>query len=275
MFRLLPKETRAAAIDAKITFNSLIQKNEELKLSQADVFPAASKACTEVWSAETETSAENVVQDRFHEVDSGPVEIKNRSQVISENHSEVESEDQSDAAKLPQKPSLPSQDQKWEALKAKRLKVEQELQDKQAEYTANVVDFKAKQNELTQTESKVTQLQRVKEIKVIHWEKKKQILTLLSSYQENEQKLKGIYAKKKVKMVAMKDQWTEHKKALLEDEEQLRIQIEALKATKTKQTGTVSLRDQITTVEQELKQQDILAKKYAKQIENTPTGQSR
>ena len=35
LFKLLPKETRAAAIDAKIKLNSLIQQNEELKHLEA------------------------------------------------------------------------------------------------------------------------------------------------------------------------------------------------------------------------------------------------
>ena len=34
LFRLLPKETRNAAIEAKIKLNSLIQHNEEMKLTE-------------------------------------------------------------------------------------------------------------------------------------------------------------------------------------------------------------------------------------------------
>ena len=36
LFRLLPKETRAAALDAKIKLCSLIQENEELKVGKDD-----------------------------------------------------------------------------------------------------------------------------------------------------------------------------------------------------------------------------------------------
>ena len=37
LFKLLPKETRAAAIEAKIKLNSLIQQNEELKVQNQEI----------------------------------------------------------------------------------------------------------------------------------------------------------------------------------------------------------------------------------------------
>ena len=37
LFKLLPKETRAAAIEAKIKLSSLIQQNEELKVQNQEI----------------------------------------------------------------------------------------------------------------------------------------------------------------------------------------------------------------------------------------------
>ena len=109
LFKLLPKETRMAAIEAKIKLNSLIEQNESLKLSQISEVSSDKIEDLNIKEDVTDFNAqegqEEVLVSKVE-----PVEVE--QEVIIKDSS---------------KPSVPSQDSKLEALKLKKSEMEKEF----------------------------------------------------------------------------------------------------------------------------------------------------
>ena len=107
--------------------------------------------------------------------------------------------------------------------------VQEELEKLQLDYKKSVKLLKANKLEIKINEEKYQTLILEKEEKSKNLEKRKKIMELMPSGEENLQKLREIIAKKKTKILGIQDQFELHKQSLLEDREKMKKEIEELK----------------------------------------------
>ena len=253
LFKLLPKETRMAAIEAKIKLNSLIEHNENLKLTEI----------SEVTKSEPikELKIQNDVPDNHASDDQAlvskvePVEVE--QEVIIKDSS---------------KPSVPSQDSKLEALKLKKSQMEEELEQIHKEYKMDYKKLKADRLELKNQEENQIALSEELKVKQKEVEKRDKILKLLPSGEENLQKLKEMVSKKKTKLRGLQDQFELHKASIIEDKDKMEGEIRKLKMAQSQNVlnKEMSTKDHIKWTEEELEKQKELGRKLAKQQEKIP-----
>ncbi len=227
LFRLLPRETRAAAIDAKIKINSLIQKNEEQKLENSDVNASNSSISEPVVVEELVESKEEVLVDSESAGVAVPALAEDESDAADAQVEDVDNHNGDVVSKT--KPALPSQDQKLEALRTKKAMLEEELKELQGVYKSERNSLIESKRGMAEDCDKMADLQTVLANKKQILEKRKQVLTLLPDGLENVQKKKGIIAKKKSKILALQEQFEEHKTSLLQENQELSNRLAILK----------------------------------------------
>merc|ERR550534_627921 len=161
---------------------------------------------------------------------------------------------------------------KLEALENCKDTLQKELEELQTDYKKSIKLLKANKLEIKNHEEKIQNFIHQKEEKSKHMEKRKKIMELMPSGEENLQKLREIIAKKKTKILGIRDQFEVHKQSLLDDREKMKNEIEALKQQSQYEVkpNEISIRDQITVTQTQLEEQKKLGLKYSKQIEKIP-----
>ena len=244
MWKLLPKETRNAAIEAKIKLSSLIQHNEELKEGKIQT--------------NSEVRSDN---DLKKDQDEGDFILDLQKKEDIENPEEI--------IRL-EKPEIPSQTDKLEALKSKREKVYEEMEEIQTKYKAAKLDLKSKKQELINLHEKFEALNIEKSEKEKNLEKRMKMMELLPSGEENLQKLKDIVAKKKSKILGLQEQFELHKKSILQERDQMKKQIEILKREKYQTNKELTTKEKIQQTKDKIDEQKKFGLKVAKQLEQIP-----
>ena len=258
LFRLLPKETRMAAIEAKIKLNSLIQQNESLKLSELSEIPG------------------DRIEKKLEIVDDDVPDInakEDQGQVLVSRSEPVEVEKEVIVKDSSSKPSVPSQDSKLEALKLRKSEMEQELEEMHRNYKLDYKKLKSMKLELKKQEENQLTLTQELQVKQKEVEKREKILKLLPSGEENLQKLKDMVSKKKQKLRGLQDQFELHKASIIEDREKMEKEIQKLKLAQSQNVlnKEMTTKDHIKWTEDELERQKELGRKLAKQVEKIPT----
>ena len=118
-----------------------------------------------------------------------------------------------------------------EALKTRKEALQNELEQLQVDYKKSVQTLKNNKVEIISQNEKFKTLLTEKEEKEKSLEKRKKIMELMPSGEENLQKLREIISKKKTKILGIQDQFELHKKSMLEDREKLKREIEELRNT--------------------------------------------
>merc|ERR1712062_294543 len=252
LFKLLPKETRMAAIEAKIKLNSLIEHNENLKLTEISGISKSEPI--------DELKIQNDVPDHVPD-----------DQVLVSKIEPVEVEEEV-IIKDSSKPSVPSQDSKLEALKMKKSQMETELEQIYKKYKMDYKKLKADKLELKNQEEIQIALSEELKVKQKEVEKRDKILQLLPSGEENLQKLKEMVSKKKTKLRGLQDQFELHKASIIEDGDKMQAEIRKLKMAQTQNVlnKEMSTKDHVKWTEEELERQKELGRKLAKQHEKIP-----
>ena len=252
LFKLLPKETRMAAIEAKIKLNSLIEHNENLKLTEISGISKSEPI--------DELKIQNDVPDHVPD-----------DQVLVTKIEPVEVE-QEVIIKDSSKPSVPSQDSKLEALKMKKSQMETELEQIYKKYKMDYKKLKSDKLELKNQEEIQIALSEELRVKQKEVEKRDKILQLLPSGEENLQKLKEMVSKKKTKLRGLQDQFELHKASIIEDGDKMQAEIRKLKMAQTQNVlnKEMSTKDHVQWTEEELERQKELGRKLAKQHEKIP-----
>jgi len=161
---------------------------------------------------------------------------------------------------------------KLEALENRKVTLQKELEELQIVYKKSVKSLKANKLEIKNHEEKIQNFIHEKEEKSKNLEKRKKIMELMPSGEENLQKLREIIAKKKTKILGIQDQFELHKQSLLDDREKMKKEIETLKQQNQYEVkpNDISTRDQITITQTQLEEQKKLGLKYSKQMEKIP-----
>ena len=159
-----------------------------------------------------------------------------------------------------------------QALKEQKEMLQKELEQLQIDYKKSVKNLKSSKLELKNQGEKMEVLIVEKEDKEKSLEKRKKIMELMPSGEENLQKLREIVAKKKTKILGIQDQFELHKQSLLEDRERLKKEIEGLKQQSQfeEKPKEMSVKDQIVWTQTKLDEQKKLGLKYSKQMEKIP-----
>merc|ERR550534_2255906 len=118
---------------------------------------------------------------------------------------------------------------KLEALENRKETLQKELEELQSDYKKSIQSLKANKLEIKNHEEKIQNFILQKEEKSKNLEKRKKIMELMPSGEENLQKLREIIAKKKTKILGIQDQFKLHKQSLLDDREKMKKEIETLK----------------------------------------------
>ena len=259
LFRLLPKETRAAALDAKIKLSTLIQNNEEQKNKPENTLDDDEIEKVEKFrenTIEILASSEKGIEIPFDNSDlpdfsQGDVENSATNEII--------------------KPQVPDQDSKMKTLKLKKEKADQELQDLFKEYKIAMKNLKQQKKHLSIQELNYQDLIKTKSEKETILAQRLKVLDLVPSGEENIKKLREIIAKKKTKMIGFQEQWETHKQSLLEDQMKLKSEIEKLKLQKnSSKNEDNSLKGQIENTKKQIEKQNLIMAKLKKQLENSP-----
>lgn len=231
LFKLLPKETRAAALDAKIKLNSLIQQNEE-------------------WKQEKQESSSTTFQEK--------IQIQEQDKVKKEVEEAVEEVN----VQAENAPKVPSQDDKLKALSKKKAKLEADLIQVQKKHQEAVQEIKEKKKEKQELDCKFDEILKEKEEKDKKLEKRLQIMTLIKddSGQGNLEKLKELIHKKKLKMKNFQEQFQLHQESLIQEKERMKQEIQQLKATINIKSNrkNLTVQEQILEIKKKIEQQ----KKY-------------
>ena len=256
LFRLLPKETRAAALDAKIKLSTLIQNNEEQK-------------------NKSENSLNDDEIEKVEKIRENTIEILASSEKGAEipfDNADLPDFSQGDVENSAiQKPQVPDQDSKMKTLKLKKEKADQELQDLFKEYKITMKNLKQQKKHLSMQELNCQDLTKTKSEKETILAQRLKVLNLVPSGEENIKKLREIIAKKKTKMIGFQEQWETHKQSLLEDHMKLKSEIENLKLQKnSSKTEDDSLKGQIENTKKQIEKQNLIIAKLKKQLENSP-----
>lgn len=269
LFRLLPKETRAAALDAKIKLCSLIQENEELKVGKDDD-DNSSSTINNIKMEPTETKIKisndenDVIMDEIlaTSVDMVP----DSAEILQKGTEDI----QKDEETINQKPMVPGQESKIQALKSKKENAEKDLEILYKEYKTSMKTLKQQKQNILDHGKEYQELLELKKEKDENLNQRLKVMELLPAGEENIGKLKAIIAKKKAKIMGLQDQWEVHKESLMEDREKMKKDIEKLKSNRPDEDSTSdSLKNQIKSIENQLTYQTQLAMKLKKQVENT------
>merc|ERR1712156_700175 len=188
LFKLLPKETRAAAIDARIKMNALVQQNEELKQQNVET---VSDLPSETRSSEAEVVTDGIQNERVLLSSNLEKDMVNESK---ENERKIQ--DERKTQELKRKEQDAEEKAKLEALKNRKETLQKEIEALQNDYKKSVKTLKKNKVEIITQNEKFKTLQIEKEEKEKSLEKRKKIMELMPSGEENLQKLREIIAKK-------------------------------------------------------------------------------
>ena len=269
LFRLLPKETRAAALDAKIKLCSLIQENEELKVGKDDDDNSSSTSDNiKMEPTETKIKISNDENDVImDEILATSVDmVPDSAEILQKGKEDI----QKDEEIINQKPMVPGQESKIQALKSKKENAEKDLEILYKEYKTSMKTLKQQKQNILDHGKEYQELLELKKEKDENLNQRLKVMELLPAGEENIEKLKAIIAKKKAKIMGLQDQWDIHKESLMEDREKMKKDIEKLKSNRPDEDSTTdSLKNQIKSIENQLTHQTQLAMKLKKQVENT------
>ena len=268
LFKLLPKETRNAAIEAKIKMASLIQQNEEAKISE--------KTPKSGVSEEPKSSQIPEPEKMNVEIESKIYEIEEK--IIATNLDGFQKLDQDgeilrDSTSLEnrsEKPAMPSPNSKIEALKTKRDKVQLEVEEIYQDYKKASRHLKNQKLQMKQNETNMQNFLVEKEEKEKVLEKRLKIMELMPQGEENLLKLREIVAKKKAKILGLQEQFELHKKSLLEDRERMKIEIKNLSEKQILEEEEETLKQKILKAQNQLEKQKKYGLQLAKQMEKIP-----
>lgn len=244
LFSLLPRETRGAAIDYKTKMATLIQLNQQLKLDND-----LKEATSEFRVPEIVKTKEDIL----------PVGTSTTIKLTTKTNKETESHSE--------KPVVPSQGEKLEALKQNKLRAETSLLETQEIYKSARNEIIRKRQLVAAKVAEKEQLEADVQSKTEELSRKEQVLTLLPSGQENLEKLKAIVAKKKQKIVSLKQQWEAHKTDLDQECERMRALIATQQANINQRKNVMSTKERIVQVEADLKRHKLVEAKYKQQVE--------
>ena len=147
LFRLLPKETRAAALDAKIKLCSLIQENEELKVGKDDNTSSSDNIKMEPTENKIKDSNDysslenNVIMDEILATSEDMVPDSVETENLQKDAENLQKDDEKTNINN-QKPIVPGQESKIQALKSKKQNAEKDLEILYNEYKTSMKTLK-------------------------------------------------------------------------------------------------------------------------------------